>query len=43
MSRCNDCDACMWDRKVKFYKKYLCFLCDTCFKKREAEWKKRNL
>jgi hypothetical protein len=42
MSRCRDCNTCMFDKQVKFYNKYCVFLCDKCFKKRELESEKRK-
>jgi hypothetical protein len=42
MSRCKECNACMFDTRVKFYEKYLCFLCDKCFKKKNKEEKNDN-
>lgn len=43
MSRCNDCDICMFEQpnpNVKYREKYSIFLCDKCFKKREDKRKK---
>lgn len=42
MARCKDCNVCGFDVPVKFYEKYLVFLCYRCFKKRKEKEVKKH-
>jgi hypothetical protein len=42
VSRCKDCNICMWEGRIKFYNKYCCFLCDDCLKKRKLKARSKD-